>query len=188
MAPNIKFAFICCPLLFAVPFYLLSPFICFEAEIQQGYVGNGNAFASAKLSFSMTINNMTFPVKRGQQLAFQVEGSSIGDGNYRYDFAIGSCAEANVKAGASSASGYIKVDALQSVGSDVSVPGTFLNGIGFSPLPGDVNSDGVLNLLDVAPFVQLLGDGTFQTEADVNLDGVVNLLDVTWFIDLFSSP
>ncbi len=49
---------------------------------------------------------------------------------------------------------------------------------------GDVNRDGVVNLLDVAPFVDLLSNGEFQAEADINMDGVVNLLDVDGFVQL----
>ncbi len=45
-------------------------------------------------------------------------------------------------------------------------------------LLGDVNLDGSVNLLDVAPFVALLTSGNFQAEADINQDGIVNLLDV----------
>ena len=55
-----------------------------------------------------------------------------------------------------------------------------------SVLSGDVNLDGVVNLLDVAPFVDRISTGTFQAEADINQDGVVNLLDVTPFVDLLS--
>ena len=47
---------------------------------------------------------------------------------------------------------------------------------------GDVNLDGVVSLLDVAPFVALLTGGGFQCEADVNEDGVVSLLDVNPFV------
>jgi len=36
---------------------------------------------------------------------------------------------------------------------------------------GDVNGDGVVNLLDVGPFVDVVGDGTFQLEADINMHG-----------------
>ena len=54
-------------------------------------------------------------------------------------------------------------------------------------LRGDVNLDGVVNLLDVAPFVDLLSTGDFQAEADVNNDGSVDLLDVDPFIALLSS-
>ena len=53
-------------------------------------------------------------------------------------------------------------------------------------LLGDVNQDGVVNLLDVQPFIELLNSSTFQEEADTNGDGVVNLLDIEPFIDLIS--
>ena len=55
-------------------------------------------------------------------------------------------------------------------------------GSGGKTLYGDVNLDGVLNLLDVGPFIDRLSSGTFQEEADVNMDGAVNLLDVEPFI------
>ena len=58
---------------------------------------------------------------------------------------------------------------------------------GFLAVFGDVNMDGVLNLLDVSPFVQLLSTGVYQSEADTNLDGVVDLLDVSLFIELLSA-
>jgi autotransporter-associated beta strand protein len=54
------------------------------------------------------------------------------------------------------------------------------------PIVGDVNQDGVVNLLDVAPFVELLAIGNFQAEADINDDSAVNLLDVEPFIALLA--
>ena len=51
---------------------------------------------------------------------------------------------------------------------------------------GDVNLDGTVDLLDVAPFVDLLANGDFQPEADINQDGIVDLLDVAPFVDLLS--
>ena len=51
---------------------------------------------------------------------------------------------------------------------------------------GDVNGDGVLDLLDVTPFVNAITSGTFICEADVNEDGVVDLLDVTPFVALLT--
>lgn len=51
-------------------------------------------------------------------------------------------------------------------------------------LLGDVNLDGVVNLLDVQPFVNLLTGSQFQAEADINQDGSVNLLDVALLVDL----
>ena len=57
-----------------------------------------------------------------------------------------------------------------------------------TPMLGDVNGDGTIDLLDVAPFVELLVDGGFQIEADINEDGVVDLLDVGPFVDLLMGP
>ena len=54
-------------------------------------------------------------------------------------------------------------------------------------LLGDVNQDGVVNLLDVGPFIALISSGDYQAEADVNGDGVVNLLDVGPFIDVLGN-
>ncbi len=53
-------------------------------------------------------------------------------------------------------------------------------------IPGDVNGDGVVNLEDVAPFVDLLMTGNFLPAADVNGDGIVDLLDVQPFVDLLT--
>ena len=55
-----------------------------------------------------------------------------------------------------------------------------------SVLLGDVNLDGIVNLLDVQPFVLLLSVGPFQPEADINKDGLVNLLDVAGFVGLLA--
>ena len=55
-------------------------------------------------------------------------------------------------------------------------------------LLGDVNQDGVVNLLDVGPFIELLSTGEYLAEADINGDGVVNLLDVDPFIEILGGP
>ena len=55
-----------------------------------------------------------------------------------------------------------------------------------SVLLGDVNRDGSVDLLDVAPFVDLISNSGYQVEADVNQDGMVNLLDVQPFVDLLT--
>jgi hypothetical protein len=47
---------------------------------------------------------------------------------------------------------------------------------------GDVNLDGIVNGLDVDPFVDVLLNGPFQDEADMNADGEVNGLDVDPFV------
>ena len=69
------------------------------------------------------------------------------------------------------------------------VPSTTFFGIARtknSPLLGDINLDGVVSLLDVEPFVNVLISGIFQLEADVNTDNRVDLLDVGPFVDLLS--
>lgn len=55
-----------------------------------------------------------------------------------------------------------------------------------SVIKGDVNGDGVVDLLDVGPFVDALSGGTFIAEADVNCDGEISLLDVGPFVELLS--
>ena len=56
--------------------------------------------------------------------------------------------------------------------------------ISCSVILGDVNGDGEVNLLDVAPFVDLLTSGGYNPAADINMDGEVNLLDVQPFVQL----
>ncbi len=51
---------------------------------------------------------------------------------------------------------------------------------------GDVNCDGEVNLLDVAPFIDTLTTDPFNPKADINQDGVVDLLDVAPFVELLS--
>ena len=53
-------------------------------------------------------------------------------------------------------------------------------------LVGDVNGDGVINLLDVGPFVEAITLGDFVCEADANQDGSLDLLDVGPFVLLLS--
>ncbi|MEM9411500.1 MAG: dockerin type I domain-containing protein [Planctomycetota bacterium] len=53
-------------------------------------------------------------------------------------------------------------------------------------IPGDVNCDGIVDLLDVAPFIDLLTTGKFISKADLNKDGSVDLLDVGPFVDLLA--
>ena len=60
-------------------------------------------------------------------------------------------------------------------------------GNGSGVVLGDVNLDGVVDLQDIAPFVDRLTNGQFQAEADVNQDGILNLLDVQPFVALLAS-
>ena len=53
-------------------------------------------------------------------------------------------------------------------------------------LLGDLNCDGMVDLLDVGPFVDLLAASGFSDKADINQDGEFNLLDVGPFVSLLS--
>lgn len=52
---------------------------------------------------------------------------------------------------------------------------------------GDMNQDGVVNLLDVALFVEAITVGDYDGQADVNCDGLLNLSDVAPFVDILGS-
>ena len=60
-----------------------------------------------------------------------------------------------------------------------------ING-GLDFVPGDVNGDNTVNLLDVAPFVAAIADGDYLPVADINCDNSVDLLDVAPFIELLA--
>ncbi len=51
---------------------------------------------------------------------------------------------------------------------------------------GDLNDDGNVDLLDVAPFVNAIIAGSFVCEADINEDGNVDLVDVAPFVDILN--
>ena len=51
---------------------------------------------------------------------------------------------------------------------------------------GDVNQDGVVDFLDIGPFISLLQTGTFLAEGDIDGSGAVDFLDIGPFIGLLS--
>ena len=53
-------------------------------------------------------------------------------------------------------------------------------------LLGDVNLDGIVNFLDISPFIMRLTTGVVQAEADINQDGIVNFLDIAPFIQVLT--
>ena len=53
-------------------------------------------------------------------------------------------------------------------------------------LLGDTNRDGIVNFLDIAPFISILSAGGFLEQADINGDGQVNFLDISPFIGILS--
>ena len=54
-------------------------------------------------------------------------------------------------------------------------------------LLGDVNMDGVVDFLDISPFITVLATGGFQEEADIDGNGSVDFLDISGFILILSS-
>ena len=76
---------------------------------------------------------------------------------------------------------------------DLSANGNFATSwIAASPTPGiferdfllaDVNQDGIVSFLDIAPFISILSSNEYLLEADVNQDGFVDFLDINPFID-----
>ena len=61
----------------------------------------------------------------------------------------------------------------------------------YIPLPallrGDINLDGLINALDISPFVTVLTSGLYQAEADINQDDLVNALDISGFVSCLVS-
>ena len=53
---------------------------------------------------------------------------------------------------------------------------------------GDVNCDGIVDFLDIAPFIALLSNGEFKAQADIDLSGMVDFLDIPPFIAILTSP
>ena len=53
-------------------------------------------------------------------------------------------------------------------------------------LLGDINVNGVVDFLDISPFIIVLTSGIDQAEADINQNGIVNFLDIAPFINILS--
>ena len=128
------------------------------------------------------LSNLTVVASVGDEI--DVDGDGIADwtvDNFRTGNSNGSSI-ALTEDGAI----YVTVD-LQSIDG-----GTFAQAIvaiDGSPsfLLGDVNRDGSVNFLDIAPFVSVLTGSTNQIEADIDGNGVVNFLDIAPFVDILTS-
>ena len=54
-----------------------------------------------------------------------------------------------------------------------------------SSLLGDVNDDGLINILDIIESVNIiLGIENYNSMADVNSDGIINVLDIIMLVNL----
>ena len=54
---------------------------------------------------------------------------------------------------------------------------------GDNSLVGDLNDDGILNILDVVLMVNMVLDGEYADAADMKGDGVINILDIVTLIN-----
>ena len=67
----------------------------------------------------------------------------------------------------------------------INLPITVGNGGGGCALEGDLNADGIANILDVVLLVNLvLGGGVADGCADVNGDGILNVLDIVLLVNI----
>jgi len=53
-----------------------------------------------------------------------------------------------------------------------------------SVMTGDVNSDGIVNILDIVQLANMILSGEFEQTADLNMDGTVNILDIVQIVNI----
>ena len=53
-----------------------------------------------------------------------------------------------------------------------------------STMPGDVNSDEVVNILDIVQLANMILSGNYADNADLNNDGGINILDVVALVNI----
>ena len=51
-------------------------------------------------------------------------------------------------------------------------------------LLGDINEDGVLNILDIVSLVNLVLSNNYEASGDINGDGLLNILDIVSLVNL----
>jgi len=138
-------------------------------------VASGSSFAAdnKSLFFSTGLDWLNFSGETTGQLVY---GAS-----YMHTFDVSSAGLSN-----GDYSGYVKIN---SNGGSASFPVNLTVGSGSDSMPGDVNMDSVLNVLDVVILTNFILEADIpdsdQFEAgDVNGDGVLNILDVVSLINL----
>ena len=50
--------------------------------------------------------------------------------------------------------------------------------------PGDMNNDGVIDILDLIILVNMILDGEYSAIADLNEDGIINILDIVMYCNI----
>ena len=138
-------------------------------------VASGSSFATDNRSifFSTGLDWLSFSGETTGQLAygasstntFDVSSSGLPNGDY---------------------TGYVKIT---SNGGSASIPVNLTVGSGSDIMPGDVNMDSVLNVLDVVILTNFILEAdtpdSDQFEAgDINSDGILNVLDIVNLVNL----
>jgi len=138
-------------------------------------VASGSSFATnnRSLFFSTGLDWLSFSGETTGQLAygasstntFDVSSSDLPNGDY---------------------TGYVKIT---SNGGSASIPVNLTVGSGSDIMPGDVNMDSVLNVLDVVILTNFILEAdtpdSDQFEAgDINSDGILNVLDIVNLVNL----
>ena len=56
-----------------------------------------------------------------------------------------------------------------------------------SSMPGDINSDEVVNILDIIQLANMILSGDYSDNADLNSDGLLNILDIVQIVNIILS-
>ena len=56
--------------------------------------------------------------------------------------------------------------------------------INYFNVVGDINGDGILNILDIVSLVNLVLLGDYDQAGDMNLDGIINILDIVFLVNV----
>ena len=51
-------------------------------------------------------------------------------------------------------------------------------------IAGDINGDGILNILDIVSLVNLILTGNYEASGDINGDDLLNILDIVSLVNL----
>ena len=129
--------------------------------------GSDSGFSSSLDSSGLdgTDGFVIYGISSGDRSGQSVRGAGDVNGDGSDDFIIGAPGAGNAGAGAS----YIVFGRAAS-----------------DTLKGDVDLDGDVDFLDIAPFIAVLASGGFQAEADVDCSEVVDFLDIQPFIEILS--
>ena len=81
-----------------------------------------------------------------------------------------------------------KIDVIlevNGVSCEFAIDDIFWDGGDIENLLGDVNNDGVVNVVDVVSIVSIILDNSeYNSSADYNSDGAVNVVDIVAIVDM----